>query len=93
MIEHEVIKESLQLVGYPSMPHADGITCPGGSMANMYGMIMARYNMFPEIKKVGASWLDKPLACLTSQDSHYSILKAAHWLGVGTDNVHKVQLF
>lgn len=93
MIEHEVIKKSLELVGYPSMPHADGIMCPGGSMANMYGIIMARYKMFPEIKKLGVSWLDKPLTCLTSEDSHYSILKAAHWLGIGTDNVYKVQLF
>ncbi|XP_072759805.1 acidic amino acid decarboxylase GADL1 [Anoplolepis gracilipes] len=91
MIEHEVIKKSLQLVGYPSIPLADGIMCPGGSIANMYAMTMARYKKFPEVKKLGVSWIGKPLTCLTSEDGHYSILKAAHWLGIGTDNVYKVK--
>lgn len=93
MIEHEVIKKSLQLMGYPSMPYADGMMCPGGSMANMYGIIMARYKKFPEVKKLGVFCFNKPLACLTSEDSHYSILKGAHWLGIGTDNVYKVQIY
>lgn len=88
MIEHEVIQKSLRLVDYRQ--YSDGIMCPGGSIANMYAMILARYKKIPEVKKLGVSWMDKPLACFTSEDGHYSILKAAHWLGIGTDNVYKV---
>ncbi|KAL6445952.1 hypothetical protein ACFW04_000967 [Cataglyphis niger] len=91
LIEHEVIKKSLQLVGYPSMPLADGIMCPGGSIANMYAMMMARYMRFPETKRSGISCFGKSLICLTSEDSHYSISKAANWLGIGIDNVCKVK--
>ncbi|KAM0730892.1 Acidic amino acid decarboxylase GADL1 [Formica fusca] len=91
LIEHEVIKKSLQLVGYPSMPLADGIMCPGGSIANMYAMMMARHTRFPEAKRSGICCFGKSLICLTSEDGHYSISKAANWLGIGIDNVCKVK--
>ncbi|XP_029171406.1 cysteine sulfinic acid decarboxylase [Nylanderia fulva] len=90
MIEHEVITKALELLHYPA-DSADGIMSPGGSIANMYAMILARYKKVPEVKKLGVSWMDKPLACFTSEDGHYSILKAAHWIGIGTDNVYKVK--
>ena len=28
----------------------DGLFSPGGSISNMYGMLLARYRAFPEIK-------------------------------------------
>ena len=28
----------------------DGITAPGGSLANMYGLMLARHNLYPDIK-------------------------------------------
>lgn len=90
LIEQEVIQRSLELVGYPPMPHADGIMNPGGSMSNMYGMVMARYGLKPAIKRSGITGLP-PLVCFTSEDSHYSIVKGAAWLGLGTDNVYKVK--
>jgi hypothetical protein len=31
----------------------DGIFCPGGSIANMYGMVLARHARFPHIKSTG----------------------------------------
>jgi len=83
-----VIQKSLALVNYPSMD-ADGIMCPGGSMSNMYGMVLARYKKAPEVKEKGVNHLP-PLVCFTSEGGHYSITKAAHWLGLGTDNVYKV---
>lgn len=89
LLEHELIENALSLVGYPKMPEGDGILCPGGSLSNMYGMILARYHYFPDVKRKGLSGLP-PLAVFTSDDSHYSITKGAHWLGIGTDNIHKV---
>ncbi|RLU22472.1 hypothetical protein DMN91_004750 [Ooceraea biroi] len=90
LIEQEVIEKSLALVGYPPLPHADGIMNPGGSVSNMYGMVLARCRMLPAVKRKGISGLP-PLVCFTSEDSHYSIVKGAHWLGLGTDNVYKVK--
>ncbi|XP_018052589.1 PREDICTED: cysteine sulfinic acid decarboxylase-like [Atta colombica] len=91
LMEREVIQKSLELVGYPLMPEADGIMCPGGSISNMYGMLLARHKIFPCIKKSGIFSLKSPLVCFTSEDSHYSILKSANWLGLGIDHVYKVK--
>lgn len=74
------------------MPLADGIMCPGGSIANMYAMMMARHTRFPEAKRSGICCFGKSLICLTSEDGHYSISKAANWLGIGIDNVCKVRI-
>lgn len=89
-MEREVIEKSLQLVGYPPPPEADGILCPGGSMSNMYGMILARYKKIPDIKTKGLTGCPH-LVCFTSEGGHYSITKGAHWLGLGTEQVYKVQ--
>lgn len=91
LMEREVIEKSLELIGYPSMPDSDGIMTPGGSISNMYGMVLARYKKKPEVKTKGLCTLPI-LAGFTSESGHYSIMKGAHWLGLGTDNIHKVQL-
>ncbi|KAL0132036.1 hypothetical protein PUN28_000067 [Cardiocondyla obscurior] len=91
LMEREVIQKSLELVGYPLMPDGDGMMCPGGSIANMYGMMLARHEVMPQVKKSGLCSLKSPLACFTSENSHYSILKGANWLGLGTDQVYKVE--
>ncbi|XP_025160505.1 LOW QUALITY PROTEIN: cysteine sulfinic acid decarboxylase-like [Harpegnathos saltator] len=90
LIERELIEKTLALVGYPRIPQADGVMSPGGSISNMYGMVLARYKLLPEVKRKGLSGYP-PLACFTSESSHYSIMKGAHWLGIGTDYVHKIK--
>lgn len=69
----------------------DGIFCPGGSISNMYGIILARHKAFPEIKTKGLLHGGKPLVIFTSDESHYSISKGANWLGIGTENVIKIK--
>lgn len=90
LLERELIEKALDLVGYPKLPKADGILCPGGSISNMYSMVLARYNVYPDIKVKGNSGLP-PLVCFCSEAAHYSIVKGAHWLGIGTENVYKVR--
>lgn len=90
LMERQVIEKTLELIGYPSMPDGDGILCPGGSISNMYGMVLARYKMIPNVKKKGLAGLP-PLVCFTSEAGHYSISKGAHWLGLGTDHVYKIK--
>ena len=58
-------------------------------MSNMYGMVLARYNHCPEVKTRGMSSAGQ-LVAFTSEECHYSITKAANWMGLGTDNVIKV---
>lgn len=49
-------------------------------------MVLARYKSVPNIKTAGC-FGSKPLVAFTSDQSHYSIQKAVHWLGIGTDNL------
>ncbi|XP_054270734.1 cysteine sulfinic acid decarboxylase-like [Macrosteles quadrilineatus] len=86
IIERSVIGRLLYQLGYED---GDGIFTAGGSMANMYAMVLARYKTCPEVKKQGL-WSCCPLAVFVSSESHYSFLKAAHWLGLGLDSVYEV---
>ncbi|CAO1401631.1 unnamed protein product [Diamesa tonsa] len=81
LIEQAVIEQSLVLFNYVD---GDGIMCPGGSISNMYGIVAARYAKYPMAKKTG----NPPgLVAFTSEDSHYSMAKGIHWLGIGTENL------
>uniref|UniRef100_A0A1A9WSM0 Glutamate decarboxylase n=1 Tax=Glossina brevipalpis TaxID=37001 RepID=A0A1A9WSM0_9MUSC len=83
----QIIKYSIsELCGYV---HGDGIFSPGGSISNMYGLVLARYRRHPNIKTGGMFGLP-PLVLFTSQESHYSLKKAAHWLGFGMNNCIEV---
>lgn len=53
-------------------------------------MILARYKNVPNIKTTGCFGL-RPLVAFSSDESHYSIQKAMHWLGLGTDNLITVK--
>ncbi|XP_064541149.1 cysteine sulfinic acid decarboxylase [Drosophila montana] len=82
LIETEIISTVCRLAGYSQ---GDGIFAPGGSSSNMYGLVLARFKRHPTIKSTGMFGL-RPLVIFTSEDSHYSLQKAAHWLGIGADN-------
>ncbi|EDV97375.1 cysteine sulfinic acid decarboxylase [Drosophila grimshawi] len=82
LIETELISTVCRLAGYSQ---GDGIMSPGGSTANMYGLVLARYKRLPHVKSTGMFGL-RPLVIFTSEDAHYSLKKAAHWLGIGADN-------
>lgn len=68
----------------------DGIFAPGGSMSNMYGMSLARYKIYPDVKTKGVFGM-KQLVLFTSEESHYSFKKNAHLMGIGTDNCISVK--
>ncbi|CAH2229192.1 jg1860 [Pararge aegeria aegeria] len=87
LIEIKVLEHVLKLFG---IPNGDGIFSPGGSISMLYALVAARFKAFPEIKRKGMRGLPE-LVIFTSEDSHYSILKAAHWLGFGTENVKVIK--
>ncbi|KAJ8309070.1 hypothetical protein KUTeg_013944 [Tegillarca granosa] len=79
-----------KMMGYAGFKDGDAIFCPGGSIANMYALNVARYKFFPDVKRLGMQALPK-LCILTSEKCHYSIKKAASVLGIGMDNVIPVK--
>ncbi|XP_053671217.1 cysteine sulfinic acid decarboxylase [Anopheles nili] len=88
LIEDAVIEKCLRLFDFGQ---GDGILCPGGSMSNMYAIVAARYRAVPDVKRTGLVNLAAPLVVFTSEEAHYSITKAVHWLGIGLDNLVKVK--
>ncbi|XP_069194141.1 cysteine sulfinic acid decarboxylase-like [Procambarus clarkii] len=74
------------MAGHVGYKEHDGLFAPGGSMSNMYGMLLARYHRFPEVKQRGTSSLGL-LVAFTSIDAHYSLVKSAMTLGLGADNL------
>ncbi|XP_039561660.1 cysteine sulfinic acid decarboxylase isoform X1 [Passer montanus] len=87
LMEEQVLATLRELVGWSS---GDGIFAPGGSISNMLAMNVARFWRFPESRSRG-NWDLPRLGLFASQESHYSILKGAALLGIGTDNVHLVR--
>lgn len=89
VVEKALLDYTIQKLGWTN--GGDGITAPGGSIANMYGLMLARHQLNPKIKTEGFGCQEKLLVVFTSQDSHYSVLKGANWMGVGANNVIKVK--
>lgn len=87
MMEKSVLGDMLKLIGFND---GDAMFTPGGSMANMYAINLARYQKFPVIKETGLFGLPK-MCLFTSEKGHYSISKGAGFLGLGMDNVKKVK--
>lgn len=88
-MEKEVIKASLKLMGYPQSLRGEGIMTPDGNISTMYAMMLAKDKVLDLVKTKGI-YGNPPLVCFTSNCGHYSIMTAAHWLGLGTENVYTV---
>lgn len=67
-----------------------GLTFAGGSWSNIHSMQMARALRFPDTKLTGNG--NYKFAIYTSQHCHYSVVKGAILLGLGSDNVFKVAI-
>jgi glutamate decarboxylase len=88
VMEHYVLQK---LLSYAGFTNGDGLTFPGGSMSNMSAMNIARYKFCPDIKRKGIFGMSKKLVAYSSEESHYSLVKAAGVLGIGMDNVVKIK--
>ena len=90
-IEKAVLAKTARMWLAPGLsgttPSHDGLIVPGGSLANMYSMIVARDKAEPEARNKGHSG---KLVAFCSEQSHYSYRKAAMVMGLGMDNMIKV---
>ncbi len=72
------------LLGMPE--NSGGIFLPGGSLANIMALSIARNKLFPNCKETGIDLSENPVI-LCSETVHYSIFNAANLLGLGTKNI------
>lgn len=91
-LETEVIKTFGRFVGWDA-DQVDGIVVPGGSYANLIGLVLARHRYFPALRTEGyvATGLSGRPVMLASQHSHYSAQRNAMLTGVGMHNVEPVE--
>jgi glutamate decarboxylase len=82
-MEDEVLQRMRTIIGYTG---GESILAPGGAISNLYGVLLARFKMFPEVKNKGLASLPGTLVMFTSDQSHFSINSAAAVSGVGLDN-------
>lgn len=86
VVEKEVLCKLARTIGGEYEKEHDGLFVPGGSMGNVYGLLVARHHANPNIRRTGLHG-GPPLVAFSSEQSHYSYAKAAAVLGIGTDNM------
>ncbi|KAJ8012020.1 hypothetical protein DPEC_G00064350 [Dallia pectoralis] len=83
LMEEVLLRKMQGIVGWEE---GDGVFCPGGTISNLYSVLLARYYFFPEVNTKGMTDLPR-LTLFTSAHSHYSVKKSATVLGIGSENV------
>ncbi|KAL3835812.1 hypothetical protein ACJMK2_021286 [Sinanodonta woodiana] len=87
LLEEIILQRMRKMVGWDD---GDGIFAPGGAISNFYALIAARHHAFPEAKSRGMANMPR-MKVFTSEQSHFSIKRAAILLGIGLDNVVNVK--
>ena len=95
-IEISTVRWLRQLVGYVNpeqmtgVEDVGGVATTGGTCSNMYGLLMARKNAYPDAYTRGIPVSAKPRILIPADITHYSVPAAAGLLGFGTDAVVKI---
>jgi sulfinoalanine decarboxylase/sulfinoalanine decarboxylase/aspartate 1-decarboxylase len=77
LVENEVLS---RMLGHAGFPAGEGMFTPGGSLANMAAMLLARDRADPSQRDQGASGR---FAVYASEEAHYSLKKNAGFIGLG----------
>ncbi|XP_030629393.1 glutamate decarboxylase 1 [Chanos chanos] len=85
LMEEVLLQKMCGIIGW-SEEEGDGVFSPGGTMSNLYSVLLARFHRFPEVKTKGMNGLPR-LVLFTSEHSHYSVKSSAAVLGIGIDNI------
>ena len=73
LMEHECLRKMREIIGFEN---GDSILAPGGSINNMYALMIARHKMYPQHKAHGMRAIKGQLIMYTSK--HVSNLKLAY---------------
>lgn len=89
-LEEVVLRWMAEMVGYD--PDADGVLINGASLATFYALAAAREAAGLDIRQQGMTGRDLPrLRVYASEHAHSSIDKAVIALGLGLDNLVKIE--
>lgn len=88
LMEHECLRKMREIIGFEN---GDSILAPGGSINNMYALMIARHKMYPQHKAHGMRAIKGQLIMYTSKHHHYSVSGGASAIGLGTENCVKVK--
>ncbi|MDE0927575.1 MAG: pyridoxal-dependent decarboxylase [Acidimicrobiales bacterium] len=89
LMEAALLNKLAELAGFSTESDIPpGLFCPGGSLATLYALQLARYRQQPTLTTAGAS--AEPLAIFVSEAGHYTAVKSASLLGLGSEAVIKV---
>ncbi|XP_055860975.1 glutamate decarboxylase 1-like [Biomphalaria glabrata] len=83
LMEEVILTRMKHFIGWKD---GEAIFAPGGAISNLYGVLSARHYAMPEVKTEGIGHGANPVI-FTSEQSHFSIKRAAAILGIGTNNV------
>mmetsp|Transcript_115637 Transcript_115637/g.332096 ORF Transcript_115637/g.332096 Transcript_115637/m.332096 type:complete len:539 (+) Transcript_115637:108-1724(+) len=90
LVENEVLAKMASVIGGGFAKAHDGLFLPGGSLSNLYAMHLAYHRADPDRATRGAAGGPRCVA-FTSDQAHYSFLKASRVIGLGSDNLISVR--
>lgn len=85
VLEHEVVREFATLCGLGE--DASGMILPGGTFANLQGLLLARHAHFPSWDSDGPTSLDGRPRLYCSDVTHFCNGRAGQVIGIGKHNV------
>ncbi|MCB9845120.1 MAG: aminotransferase class V-fold PLP-dependent enzyme [Phycisphaeraceae bacterium] len=83
LVEQEVLRRLALVAG---APHAEGMFTPGGSMSNFAAMVIARNELIDNARDGGLD--GRTLTAYASTEAHYSMPRAAGFIGIGRNSLH-----
>ena len=87
LMEHECLRKMREIIGFEN---GDSILAPGGSISNMYALMIARHKLYPQHKAHGMRAIKGQLIMYTSK--HVRIFSIFYWLGHSVvSNVSELQ--
>ncbi len=85
-VEHAVIDAVGERLGFPAGEFA-GLVTSGGSVANLTGLLTARNVTLGDAWSVGLSGRSPAPVLVAQADAHYSVMRSAGILGLGTNQI------
>jgi aromatic-L-amino-acid decarboxylase len=89
IIEARVLRWLCRLVGYDAAGF--GTLASGGSEANLIGLKCARDRAHKDVRDRGVRAGDSELVVYASEQCHYSLVKSVDILGLGRENLRKIE--
>lgn len=93
IVEIATVQWLRELIGYPNVAaptsamDIGGVATPGGTISNLYGVLMGRRRADPESFKKGIASAAALRVLVPDRITHYSVRGAAGLIGMGTDSL------